>query len=811
MYIFDKDNHPLSRAKWLWPQGEIYLENCFAQFRYDFDMQAIPERAPLFITADQSYRLYVNGVYVCRGPARGYQSHWPFDEVDIAGHLHTGHNFIAVEAYNPGIGTFQYLHKYAAGFICAAEWNNGVNIYTGKATWRMRRAPGNNPHVARLSRQMGFQEDFDASKDDESWKYAETPPLWHEKEMFRWSGEIAFGRLPWSSVEPRGIPMLREDLIAPEKITVHGTGNMTDGWSDCINIAWHWMEDEVNSVDEWRNGGSIKQKRDVTGLEFEVEPVADGQFHAVVVDLGSIQTGTFFLEAHGGTVNGVIDCLYYQYLENGMPIDLLPVGNGGLLALATRMRTALETCSRTFYQIQGARYIVLVLRGQKQRMRLRASWRLAEYPFEMRGIFETPDALLNEIYRMCRHTQQICSIDAYVDTPWREQGQWWGDARVQGKNTFYLDGDCRLLRRGIYSIAGQKTENGLTYGVAPCCSGGCILPDFSLTWILTIFDYYWQTADLSVFHDQHDRIKQIFAYFKSPEACRGDGLIKLDPRFWLFEDWAPLPKRGFPAFINLWYLYTLLHYEKLLIAAGLDSDPITREIRERKELIVAKLFDPEQKLFIAGLEPDGMPVPEKASLHDQVLAILCGLKPELHQHMAQKRLLSFLRGENTDYAVPTSFWCTYLFDAAEQLGYLNEVLEFIRSGWGKMIPSGGTWEHFIWDRDDGQSCCHAWSAHPVSHLVDLIGGLKQLTPAWREIECKPELSLLPKRGHISLPLPQGDLVLRWDRSEFNITVPDATRVRFELAPHRQWLESGKYCFPYRRHVHLTKEPVAAVM
>lgn len=792
-------NHPLTHSKWLWPQGNIYLQNCYAQFRHDFELQEIPNPAPLYITADQSYRLYVNGQYVCRGPARGYQSHWPFDDVDIAPYLRQGHNFIAVEAYNPGIGTFQYLHHTAAGFICAAEWKN-VQINTNKATWQMRRAPGNNPQVARLSHQMSFQEDFDAKKDDLSWIESFDAPVWHEDKIFRWSGEMPYGQPPWNTLETRGIPLLREKPIIPATLTVQGTGTMESGWQNCFNIAWQWMEKEATSVKEWHSGATLKTNAEADGLTFEVAPAKEGEFRAVVIDLGAIEIGTFGIEVSGCVGNEIIDCLYFQYLEDGVPVDLLPVGVG-LLALATRLRTAPGVSRRIFYQLQGAKFIVLVFRNLTNVLKIKTIWRTAEYPFAMRGVFETSDRLLNEIHYLCRHTQQICSCDAYIDTPWREQGQWWGDARIQGKNTFFLDGDSRLLRRGIYSIAGQETENGLTYGVAPCCHGGCILPDFSLTWILTIFDYYWQTGSLEVFHDQHERIKQILAYFKSPEASETNGLLKYDPRYWLFEDWASLAKEGCPTFLNLWHLYTLQHYEKLLRAAKQEkeAEAVANEIEQRRQLIIASFFDEKQGLFIGGKNHDGIVTDDNPSLHDQVLAILTGLKPELHRHMAEQRLLPFLRGEKTAYAVPTSFWCSYLFDAAKHLGYNGEVLEFIRTGWGKMIPSGGTWEQFVWNKNDGQSCCHAWSSHPASHLVEILAGLRQTAPAWQRVAWQPLIADGMARAEAMIPTPQGDLSASWLRKGNNtlcsIDIPAGITVDAELPGlTRQSLAAGKHRF-----------------
>ena len=108
----------------------------------------------------------------------------------------------------------------------------------------------------------------------------------------------------------------------------------------------------------------------------------------------------------------------------------------------------------------------MVVRNNTTALKIRISARNSGYPFSMEGKFECSDKTLNDIHGICRHTQQICSLDAYVDTPWREQAQWWGDARVQAKNTFYLDGDARLFKRGIRNISSQRAPQGLTYGHA---------------------------------------------------------------------------------------------------------------------------------------------------------------------------------------------------------------------------------------------------------------------------------------------------------------------------------------------------------
>ena len=52
------------------------------------------------------------------------------------------------------------------------------------------------------------------------------------------------------------------------------------------------------------------------------------------------------------------------------------------------------------------------------------------------------------------------AFDALVDCPWREQAQWWGDARVQSLVMVYAFGDVSLLERGIRQVAQSQASDG---------------------------------------------------------------------------------------------------------------------------------------------------------------------------------------------------------------------------------------------------------------------------------------------------------------------------------------------------------------
>jgi len=602
-------DHPLRKSSWIWPEGYMYLLNHFAQFRYDFDLKKIPAKAPLFITADKSYRLHVNGQYVCRGPARGYQTHWPFDEVDVRKYLKPGHNWISVEAYTPGISTFGYLHYTKAGMLCAAKWGD-LEINTQPKTWKMRRDYAYNIDTARLSMQQDFQEDFDASKSDRSWITSGKAPADWKAEYFPPHGQqllsTPFGQPPYDDVEPRGIPMLREELMAPAEVTSYGVGKCSGEYRTCKNISWYFIDNEFQSVKKWDAGSAVKSTLRNGAMEVTIDPEGAGKFSALTFDMGEFSVGNLLLEIEGATGGEILDFHYFQCLRKGIPV-FLPPGGGCLAAFANRLRPRQGKTSHEFFHIMGARHFTLVARDLTKPLKIRLKLRTAYYPFTMKGDFKCSDEVLNGIYKISKHTQQICSIDSYVDTPWREQAQWWGDARVQAKNTFYMDGDARLLARGIHSIAGQHAPQGLTYGHAPTSSGWCILPDFALTWILTVYDYYWQTGDLGVFHEQHSRIKEVLGYFESAEVRDKEGLLIYDPRFWLFEDWSTLPKERVPTFLNLWHLITLEHYAKLLKASGKTAElkKCSTEIGFRRKLIEKKLFDKKAGLFCACLDRNG--------------------------------------------------------------------------------------------------------------------------------------------------------------------------------------------------------------
>lgn len=58
------------------------------------------------VSADNRYRLFVNGKAVCSGPARGNLYNWYFETIDIGLYLEPGKNVIAALVWN-----MEFMHR----------------------------------------------------------------------------------------------------------------------------------------------------------------------------------------------------------------------------------------------------------------------------------------------------------------------------------------------------------------------------------------------------------------------------------------------------------------------------------------------------------------------------------------------------------------------------------------------------------------------------------------------------------------------------------------------------------------------------
>lgn len=764
----------LKQARWIWPESPHWdLHNCYARFRKSFDLKKVPGRARFYVTADQSYHLYLNGKFVCRGPARGYQSHWPYDEVDVSPYLRKGKNVIAIRAHNPGFSNFQYLSQGFAGVLAGGEWGD-VKIVTN-GTWLMRRETGISKDTVPTSVQLFCQEHRDARLEPDDWTSLDfDESLWQTAPLpgFSTSDGQDWNSMPWFTLEARGIPLLAEKAVAPKKLLGISSGKCAKDYRTTRDVTL------VRHAEGLRHSPVSKAEG---FAPLHVPATGARRFCSYLIDFGMTVVGNISLEVEGGKGGEIIDTLHVEAINETNLEAHLVIPSHCRTAFGNRLICREGRTRHTFYHAFGFRYLVLTVRDSMQPLEIGLKLNWIGYPLERKGAFLSSDASLNGIWETCAWTQQCCALDAYVDTPWREQAQWWGDARVQAQNTFFLSNDARLLRRGIASIGGQTTPNGLTYGHAPTMAHSCILPDFTLIWILTIWDYYWQTGSLEAFHAHEEGIARALDYFANQTDPK-TGLAKYDPRYWMFLDWCEIFRDGYSTLPNLWLLLALEKTARLHRLSGNPekAKPLEKWGAKLKKSLTALIN--KEGLLCDGLTWKKKIVPTTA-IHNQTLALLTNLAPRHERAMLDRILLPFIREEIKPAVTPSVYWITYVFSVLSERGYKREVLDYIKKYWTPMAAHGTTWESF--NPNAGDACgsrSHAWSAHPLYHLMQTVGGINQTAPAWKEIRFEP--FFYDEKGSATVPTPQGKIHSEWKRTGSGVAVklvlPPGVRARVKL-------------------------------
>ena len=206
-------------ARWIWTEGEVDPYHFFLMARRDLKLDGRPQEAVLKVTAADRYLLYVNGVYLGRGPARSDPRWKSYDSYEVAPHLRQGDNTVAILAYHYGCHN-NYTRDARAGLFAQLEVDGpdgGRQIVGTDRDWRVRPAQGWRRDVEPINDSLGVTEIYDANLDPPDW----TMPGYDDSS---WPAALVISesRTPWTYLEPRQTPMMREEEVYPTRVVQTG-------------------------------------------------------------------------------------------------------------------------------------------------------------------------------------------------------------------------------------------------------------------------------------------------------------------------------------------------------------------------------------------------------------------------------------------------------------------------------------------------------------------------------------------------------------------------------------------------------------
>ena len=98
-------------ANWITCPGVSTRAYGVYHFRKTFVLPEAPARFIIHLSADNRYRLFVNGKAVCSGPARSDLAHWNFETIDIAPFLQSRPQCIGGPGMEYGVIAWRWVRS----------------------------------------------------------------------------------------------------------------------------------------------------------------------------------------------------------------------------------------------------------------------------------------------------------------------------------------------------------------------------------------------------------------------------------------------------------------------------------------------------------------------------------------------------------------------------------------------------------------------------------------------------------------------------------------------------------------------------
>lgn len=700
-------------------------------FRKSFDLTAKPQKFIVHVSADNKYRLYVNGKFIGVGPARNDVEHWFFDTYDLAQHLQPGQNTIAAKVWNEGPGKAEAQISLRTGFILDGEGDASV-IATNK-TWKATQDSAYSPLAVRVYGYYaaGPGERVNMSNSIKGWEY----PSYDDS---KWTdAQQIFTGLPKAKVGAFGAP---------------------NGWM-LIPSAIPPFEFSPEKNPQIRKAEGVS----VANQSFGQSPIqiAPNTKATLLLDQSYLTNAypTFkFSKGKGAQVKiTYAEALYGAERSKGNRNEIEGKQMVGRFDQITTDGSAKQEFTPLNYRTY--RYIQLEIETKDEELSLDGmEATFTGYPFEMKAVFGSSNPEHQKILEVGWRTARLCAVDSYMDCPYYEQLQYIGDGRIQGIISYFNSGDDRLIKNSLNQISYSQQPEGVTFSRYPSASPQYI-PPFSMWYVGMLHDYLRYGSDMEFLKTKLNSSRLVIQYFQSVQDKEGSlGTLP----FWSFVDWSvgpewrqgmpPIGKDGNSAILDLQMLLALQYAADLEKHLGIPAlgETYLQEAEKLKATIRKKYWNSTVGLFADRSEKDLF------SQHANALAILAGLvSGEEAKTIGQK-----IHKLENNMVEATLYFKYYIHQALVQVGMGDQYLSFL-DVWRKGLELGLTTWAETSDLDKTRSDSHAWGSSPNIEFYRTILGIDSDGPAFSKVLIKPHLGEFKELSG-KMPHPKGEIEVSYN-------------------------------------------------
>jgi alpha-L-rhamnosidase len=707
-------------------------------FRKRIDLTTKPASFVVHVSADNRYKLYVNGALVSLGPARSDTYYWNYETIDLAPYLTTGTNTVAALVFNEAQFRPEAQITVRTGFIMQGS-SAGEEVLNTNKTWKCTQDEAYQPLAGFFAASTGELVDMnrtikgwtERNFDDSKWPFAANLFQGQPKGMsdgFGWM--LVPSSLPQMEVTNQRIPVLRKAVgisVPPSfpanktAITIPANSNVT------------LLLDQTVLTNAYLTLTFSKGKHAGIALRY-AESLYDN-----LAKYGSRKGNRDSVE--GKDFNGREDSL---------------VSNGG------------DDQSYTTLYWRSFRYIQMTIHTKDDSLVIDDLYgTFTGYPFAFNAVFNTDDAEINQILGIGWRTARLCAMETYFDCPYYEQLQYIGDTRIQAMVSYYNSGDDRLARNAIDLLDHSRLAEGVTQSRWPTHDTQ-IISTFSLWYIGMLHDYWMYRADSNFIKSKLVGERAILNFFSKYQ--QPDGSLK-DAPFWTFVDWAngrdwsvgspPKGADGSSAILDLQLLWAYQWAAEMEAELGMQAYAALyrKQAAQLKQTIRLKYWDAARRLY-ADTEDK-----TRFSQHTNALAILTGVADNTEAPVLSKRLLT-----DSTLTQCTIYFKYYLHQALVKGGLGDDYMNWL-GVWRDNIRMGMTTWGETSDLRYTRSDCHAWGASPNIEFFRTVLGIDSYAPGFAKVKIEPHLGNLTKvSGEIPHPGGKVSVSYRLGNGKWGISI-----------------------------------------
>jgi alpha-L-rhamnosidase len=742
-------------ASWISCPGVSQRAYGVYHFRKTFVLGTVPGRFVVHLSADNRYRLFVNGKAVCFGPARSDLAHWNFETVDIAPFLQQGTNTVAALVWNMGEYAAVAQVSNQTAFVLQGD-DAAAEVINTNSSWKVIRDDAYKPcatnvgAILRTYYVVGPGDEVDGSKYPWGWEQAQYPDEhWLKAVNLAHPAPAGYGTDNQWTLVPRSIPLMEETM---QRIK---------------GVAWAPGQGGTPRTIPARDSVVLLLDQGFETVAYPQLLVSRGKGSRIKMTYAE---ALFDGRMQKGNRN---DTVGKKMLGN---YDLFqPDGGANRLFRPLWMRTY--------------RYLQLTIVTGAEPLVLEDLYGMyTGYPFHEQASFACNDSSLKTLWDIGWRTARLCAGENYFDCPYYEQLQYEGDTRIQSLISLYVSGDDRLMRKAITDFFHSRVSEGLTQGRYPS-NRLQVIPPFSLYWVSMVYDYWMHRKDDAFIRQNLVAIKGVFDWYeKRIDSDKG----MLGPmEWWNFVDWNRHFPNGVPdgatdgnsSVLSLQLAYTLqqaaalFHYYDDTAAAG----RYTRLAETLTAQTYKRCFD-----AVRG-EMANTPGRATFSQHASIMGVLTGSVPDDQAKAVMNRVLS-----DTSLSQCTFYYRFYLTRALKKAGMADLYYSALQP-WRGMVANGLT--TFAENPDPTRSDCHAWSASPVYDFLSTLCGITPGSPGFNTVSIAPAMGELTE-VRCSMPHPRGVIKLALTRKGVSgvvgeIELPEGTEGVFYWKGQRVALHPGK--------------------